>query len=120
MITLNVYFLFQVGNAIDAWDKFLELHESVMSWCSEKKNLVEEPLEFNGLAVAKQRLQTFGVAVKSIVHASKNLSEMSRELSRIGQSANTGNLPEKMSEAEHAKAETDCQLNEKVYFYFIF
>jgi hypothetical protein len=34
--------------------------------------------------------------------------------SRIGQAASTGSLPEKMAAAEHAKAETDCQLNEKV------
>ena len=92
----------------------MELHESVMSWCSEKRSLIDEPLELSSLGSAKQRLQTFGVSVKSIVHASKNLQEMSRELSRIGQAASSGNLSEKMNEAEHAKAETDCQLNEKV------
>jgi hypothetical protein len=37
--TNNVSF-YQVGNAIDAWEKFLELHESVMTWCSEKQALV--------------------------------------------------------------------------------
>jgi hypothetical protein len=66
------------------------------------------------LGLAKQKLQTFGVSVKSIVHASKNLAEMNRELSRIGQAANSGNLPQKLAQAEHAKSETDCQLNEKV------
>ena len=109
----------QAGNAIDAWDKFLELHESVMNWCSEKRSLIDEPLELTSLGSAKQRLQTFGVSVKSIVHASKNLQEMSRELSRIGQAASTGNLSEKMNEAEHAKAETDCNLNEKVLIIII-
>lgn len=85
-----------------------------MNWCSEKKAIVDETLEFGSLGVAKQRLQTFGVAVKSISHATKNLSEMSRELSRIGQAASSGDLARKMTEAEHAKADTDCQLNEKV------
>ncbi len=37
---VNNYSLNQVGNAIDAWEKFLELHDSVMTWCSEKQALV--------------------------------------------------------------------------------
>ena len=92
----------------------MELHESVMNWCTEKNGIVDEALEFGSLGDAKSRLQTFGIAVKSIAHATKNLSEMSRELARIGQAANAGDLAGKLTEAEHAKADTDCQLNEKV------
>ena len=61
-----------------------------MNWCNEKNGIVDEALEFGSLGDAKSRLQTFGIAVKSIAPATKNLSEMSRELARIGQAANAG------------------------------
>jgi len=48
------------------------------------------------------------------MHASKNIYEMNRELSKISESSNPGNLPEKMSEADHSKSTLECLLNEKV------
>lgn len=44
----------------------------------------------------------------------KNLSDMSKELETIGQVTNVGDLPEKLEEAEEAKAEVESQLLERV------
>ena len=109
-----LFFPCQVGEAIDAWKKFLELHEQVLGWSAEKNNFISEPLEFSTLALAKQKLAEYSGAMKSIKYATKNVQELDREFSRINQTASTGQLGEKLNEAEQKKAETETKLTEKV------
>lgn len=110
----RITLLFQVGEAIDAWKKFLELHEQVLAWSAEKNNFLSEPLEFSTLALAKQKLAEYSTAMKSIKYASKNVQELGREFSRISQTASTGQLGDKLNEAEQRKGETETQLTAKV------
>lgn len=44
----------------------------------------------------------------------KNLSDMGKELENIGQVTNVGDLPEKLTCVEEAKAEVEGQLLERV------
>lgn len=53
-------------------------------------------------------------ATKSCKGVSKNLSDMSKELDNIAQATSVGDLPEKLQEAEEAKAEVESQLLERV------
>lgn len=45
---------------------------------------------------------------------SKNLSDMSKDLDLIGQTTSTGDLPEKLEEADVAKTDVEGQLLERV------
>lgn len=56
----------------------------------------------------------FQTAVKSCKQVNKNLSDMGRELENIGQVTSIGDLPEKLTAAEDAKAEVEGQLLERV------
>lgn len=108
--------LAQAGDAKDAWEKFLSLYEAVISWSGEKMDFVAEPLQFRTLAAAKQKLQDYSAVVKTVKYATKNLQEMSRELGKINQVASSGNLGEKLDDADKRKAETEAHLTEKVLF----
>ncbi|XP_046474495.1 muscle-specific protein 300 kDa isoform X6 [Neodiprion pinetum] len=103
----------QVGDTLDAWQRFLTLHEAVMAWIKEKRVFLVEPLQLSTLIQARQRLHDYSTAVKSCKQVNKNLSEMSKELEGIGQVTNVGNLPEKLTEAEDAKVEVEGQLLER-------
>ena len=105
-----------VGEAIDSWQKFLDLHRSVLSWAAERKAFCEEPLDFPSLSLAKNKLQEYFAVGKSLRSATKSLQEMSRELNKISQIGETADLGEKLHEAEQEKGETEALINEKVQF----
>lgn len=63
----------QVSEAIDGWQKFLDLHSAVMQWCSEKRELLDRPEEPRRLSEARQRSQDLQAAQKACRYAAKNL-----------------------------------------------
>ncbi|XP_012253400.2 muscle-specific protein 300 kDa isoform X14 [Athalia rosae] len=103
----------QVGDTLDAWQRFLTLHEAVMAWIKEKRIFLVEPLQLSSLIQARQRLHDYSTAVKSCKQVNKNLSDMGKELESIGQVTNVGDLPEKLTEAEDAKVDVEGQLLER-------
>merc|ERR1719348_2108233 len=71
------------NDAIDAWQRFLQLHASVKSWCEEKDIFLKEPFTFTNLSSAKLKLQDYSASLKSIKNATKNIEEMEKELKKI-------------------------------------
>ncbi|XP_025834538.1 nesprin-1 isoform X2 [Agrilus planipennis] len=100
----------QVRETMDAWQRFLTLYKAVMEWVAEKKIFLKKPLRINQLQDAKQFLHDYSSVVKSCKTATKNLSEMAKELEYIGSVTSVGNLPEKMEEAEEAKIDVESQI----------
>ncbi|XP_072386756.1 muscle-specific protein 300 kDa isoform X12 [Diabrotica undecimpunctata] len=98
----------QVGETLDAWQRFLMLYQAVMQWVAEKKVFLKDPLRLSTLTEAKQKLHEYSNAVKSCKGATKNLSDMAKELENIGNVTSVGDLPQKMEEAEEAKAEVEA------------
>ncbi|KAL3268198.1 hypothetical protein HHI36_007323 [Cryptolaemus montrouzieri] len=103
----------QVNEILDSWDRFLALHRAVMSWVEEKKVFLQESLHLSTLQEAKQKLHDYNNAVKSCKVATKNLSEMVKELESIGNVTSVGDLPKKMEQAEEAKTEVEAQILER-------
>ncbi|OXU29764.1 hypothetical protein TSAR_015301, partial [Trichomalopsis sarcophagae] len=103
----------QVGDTLDAWQRFLALLETVKAWTAEKRVFLAEPLKLASLNQARQRLHEYSTAVKSCKQVNKNLSDMGRELEGIGQVTSVGDLPHKLTEAEEAKVEVEGQLLER-------
>ncbi|XP_032455806.1 golgin subfamily A member 6-like protein 6 isoform X13 [Nasonia vitripennis] len=103
----------QVGDTLDAWQRFLALLEAVKAWTAEKRVFLAEPLKLASLNQARQRLHEYSTAVKSCKQVNKNLSDMGRELEGIGQVTSVGDLPLKLTEAEEAKVEVEGQLLER-------
>jgi DNA topoisomerase VI subunit B len=54
------------------------------------------------------------MAVKSCKVATKNVSDMGKELSSISQVSSVGALADQMAEAEQSKTEVETQLQERV------
>lgn len=59
------------------------------------------------------------MAVKSCKVATKNVSDMGKELSRISQVSSVGALADQMAEAEQSKTEVETQLQERVRPHFL-
>lgn len=51
----------QVGDTLDAWQRFLVLYESVRVWTDEKRIFLEEPLKLSSLVQTRQRLHDYSV-----------------------------------------------------------
>lgn len=54
----------QVGEILDAWQRFLTLYEAVMHWVQEKRVFLREPLYLSTLQEAKQKLHDYSVSAK--------------------------------------------------------
>lgn len=54
--------------------------------------------------------------MKSCKGATKNLSDMAKELEHIGSITSVGDLPQKMEEAEETKNEVEAVILERVNF----
>lgn len=104
----------QVGDSLDAWTRFMNLYQIVMTWSQEKRTFIATPMRITTLMEARQHLQEYGQAVKSIKPIAKNLSEMDKELESITQVTTVGDLRAKLLEAEEAKAEVEATLLERV------
>lgn len=51
----------QVGDTLDAWQRFLALLEAVKAWTAEKRVFLSEPLKLASLNQARQRLHEYSV-----------------------------------------------------------
>jgi len=101
------------NDAIDAWQRFLQLHSSVKVWCEEKDGFLKEPFTFTNLSSAKLKLQDYSTCLKSIKNASKTIEEMEKELKKISAVGNTGDLGDKLTDVEKEKADIEAILMEK-------
>lgn len=54
----------QVGDCLDAWQRFLTLYQTVMAWVEEKKVFLVEPLQLSSLQQARQRLNDYSVSYR--------------------------------------------------------
>lgn len=106
----------QVGNSLDAWSRFMQLYQIVMTWAADKRTFLALPLNVTTLPEARQKTNDYSNAVKSIKPIVKNLSEMDKELETIAQVSSTGDLRGKLVEAEEAKVEIEAILLKRVRF----
>lgn len=53
----------QVTGAQDAWKRFLNLYEAVMTWVKEKEQFLKEPVVVSSLSETKQKLHDYGVSI---------------------------------------------------------
>ncbi|XP_066252950.1 muscle-specific protein 300 kDa isoform X4 [Euwallacea similis] len=103
----------QVGDILDAWQRFLALYQQVIQWTEERRIFLQEPLNVSSLQDVKQRLHDYNNAVKSCKGATKNLSDMVKELEYISTVTTVGDLPKKMEHAEEVKTEVEAQILER-------
>merc|ERR1712029_831769 len=101
------------NDAIDAWQRFLQFHSALKTWCNEKDSFLKEPFCFTNLSAAKLKLQDYNTAIKSTKNASKNLMEMEKELKKISSVSSSGDLADKLSDIEKSKSEIESNLMEK-------
>merc|ERR1712029_1107396 len=101
------------NDAIDAWQRFLQFHSALKTWCDEKDSFLKEPFCFTNLSAAKLKLQDYNTAIKSTKNASKNLMEMEKELKKISSVSSSGDLSDKLSDIEKSKSEIESNLMEK-------
>merc|ERR1712045_438353 len=101
------------NDAIDAWQRFLQFHSALKTWCDEKEAFLAEPFSFTNLSAAKLKLQDYNSAMKSSKNASKNITEMEKELKKIDAVGSSGDLAEKLSDVERQKSEIESILMEK-------
>lgn len=57
----------QVGETLDAWQRFLTLYQAVMVWVQEKKVMLQEQLYLSTLQESKQKLHEYSVSNKMYV-----------------------------------------------------
>lgn len=50
-----------IGDVLDAWQRFLALHEAVKLWIEEKRVFLVEPLKLSSLNQSRQRLHDYSV-----------------------------------------------------------
>ena len=101
------------NDAVDAWQRFLQFHSLLVSWCQEKDSFLTEPFSFTNLSAAKLKLQDYNNSIKSTKTANKNLAEMEKELKRISSVGSSGDLGDKMSEVERNKSDIESVMMEK-------
>lgn len=58
----------QVGETLDAWQRFLNLYQAVLTWAQEKRIFLKEPLQISTLHEARQKLHDYSVRLISNVH----------------------------------------------------
>lgn len=51
----------QVGDSLDAWQRFLGLYQQVMAWVEEKRVFLIEPLQLSSLHETRQKLHDYSV-----------------------------------------------------------
>lgn len=61
----------QVGDSLDAWTRFMNLYQIVMSWAAEKKTFVAEPMKITTLYEARQKLNDYSVSVKNLMRCKR-------------------------------------------------
>ena len=56
-----------IGDTLDAWQRFLNLLESVKAWTAEKRVFLQEPLRLSSLNQARQKLHEYAVGICVII-----------------------------------------------------
>lgn len=51
----------QIGDTLDAWQRFLTLYQAVLTWVNEKRIFLKEPLQLSTLQEARQKLHDYNV-----------------------------------------------------------
>lgn len=51
----------EIGDVLDAWERFMTLHNIVISWVAEKKTFLQQPLNVETLSEAKHKLNDYSV-----------------------------------------------------------
>lgn len=101
-------------DSLDAWTRFLNLYQIVMTWVAEKKNFLNEPLTLSTLPECREKFDSYSHAVKSIKPIVKHLSEMDKDLDRIIQVTAADSLKVKLQQAEEAKVSVEAVLLQRV------
>lgn len=57
----------QVGETLDAWQRFLSLYQTVMTWVQEKRVFLKEPLYITTLTEARQKLHDYSVSSQKLI-----------------------------------------------------
>ncbi len=57
------FHILKVGDSIDSWQRFLQLHSLVITWVDEKKCFLTEPLHLTSLVQARQKSQDYNVRI---------------------------------------------------------
>lgn len=59
----------QVGDSLDAWTRFMNLYQIVMSWAAERRAFVAEPMKITTLYEARQKLNDYSVSCTNALEA---------------------------------------------------
>lgn len=51
----------QVGDSMDAWSRFINMYQAVMSWAAEKRTFVAQPMKIITLLEARQKQNDYAV-----------------------------------------------------------
>lgn len=62
----------QVGDTLDAWTRFMNLYQIVMSWSREKRAFITDQMKITTLYEARQHLHEYSVCFCSFVWCSKS------------------------------------------------
>ncbi|KAK8784656.1 hypothetical protein V5799_008975 [Amblyomma americanum] len=100
----------EVEDALEAWARFLELHEAHKTWLDMKELAVAKRQPLNTLAVARQCLSQCQEVNRDMVSGQSQLAEMSSLVQRIGRSCHVGPLLEKLDVAEERQRNLEGRL----------
>ncbi|XP_031632357.1 nesprin-1 isoform X5 [Contarinia nasturtii] len=100
----------QLHDSLDAYTRFMKLYQNVMKWSSEKKEFIDISLNVTTLSEARQKMNEYMNGVQSIKPIGKTLSEMGKELETIALVTSSGDLQNKLVEAENVKVEIEAIL----------
>lgn len=65
----------QVGDSLDAWTRFMNLYQIVMSWAAEKRSFVAEPMKITTLYEARQKLNDYSVSCTYFVYGGRQFDD---------------------------------------------
>ncbi|KAH8027180.1 hypothetical protein HPB51_003622 [Rhipicephalus microplus] len=102
--------LSEVEDALEAWARFLQLHEAHKTWLDTKELAVAKRQPLNTLAVARQCLSQCQEVNRDMASGQGQLAEMSGLVQRIGRSCHVGPLLEKLDAAEERQRNLEGRL----------
>ena len=53
----------EIGDSLDAWERFMTLHKLVMEWIIEKREFLQKPIHLENLPELKQKLDDYSVGI---------------------------------------------------------
>ncbi|XP_049526459.1 titin-like [Dermacentor silvarum] len=100
----------EVEDALEAWARFLQLHEVHKTWLDMKELAVAKREPLNTLAMARQCLSQCQEVNRDMASGQGQLAEMSGLVQRIGRSCHVGPLLEKLDAAEERQRNLEGRL----------